>query len=239
MKRSITDILQNHQAEFHPVVSFRPEKDQLLLMDFTKNNKEISEQLVNDTHQFAHYINGKLLSASVKFGIGGYNEYRELYSRSRVFDSGSPSAEPRRLHLGIDIWGKPYTAVMSPWDGIVHSFAFNNRFGDYGATLVISHNIEGVAFHTLYGHLSLNSIKNFREGENVRKGDVIGEFGIPMENGQWPPHLHFQVIEDMDVPMAIGRKGDYPGVCSLSEKEEFLNNCPDPDLILQMMKYAK
>jgi murein DD-endopeptidase MepM/ murein hydrolase activator NlpD len=246
MKNAVTVILQDHQPGFHQVVPFHAEKDQLLLMDFTKNNKEISEELVNDTHRFAGYINEKLRSASAKFGIGGYNEYRELYSRSRVFDSDSPStawgkgeAEPRRLHLGIDIWGRPYTAVMSPCDGIVHSFAFNNQFGDYGATLVLSHNIEEVSFHTLYGHLSLNSIKNFREGEHVRKGDIIGEFGIPMENGQWPPHLHFQVIVDMEVPKAIGRGGDYPGVCRLSEKEEFLNNCPDPDLILQMTKYAK
>ena len=240
MKKTLTAILQNYQPEFHQVVSFHPENDQLVLMDFTKNTEEISEELVNNTQQFANYINQKLQSANAKFGIGGYNEYRELYSRSRVFDSDSPftvggkgEAEPRRLHLGTDIWGKPYTAVMSPCDGLVHSFAFNNRFGDYGATLVLSHNIEGVSFHTLYGHLSLNSIKNSREGENVRKGDVIGEFGIPMENGQWPPHLHFQVIIDME-----DWKGDYPGVCSLSQKERFLNNCPDPDLILQMMRYA-
>ena len=253
MKKTVRAILQNHQSEFHQVVPFHAEKDRLLLMDLTKNNEELSEELVNDTQRFANYINQELRSANAKFGIGGYSEYRELYNRSRVFDSVSPSggegkgeAEPRRLHLGIDIWGKHYTAVMSPWDGVVHSFAFNNHFGDYGATLVLSHNIEEVSFHTLYGHLSLNSIKNLREGGNVRKGDVIGEFGIPMENGQWPPHLHFQIIIDMEVPtlpagrqVAIGRRGDYPGVCRFSEKENFLNNCPDPDLILQMMKYAK
>jgi peptidoglycan LD-endopeptidase LytH len=240
MKTTVTAILQKYQPEFHHVVSFDPEKDRLLLLDFTKKNEEISEELVNNTQLFGAYINQKLRMANAKFGIGGYNEYRELYSRSRVFDPDSPSveggkaeAEPRRLHLGTDIWGKPYTAVMSPCDGLVHSFAFNNRFGDYGATLILSHNIEEVSFHTLYGHLSLNSIKNFREGENVRNGDVIGEFGIPMENGQWPPHLHFQVIEDME-----DWRGDYPGVCSISEKEKFLNNCPDPDLMLQMMRYA-
>jgi len=232
MKKTVKDILQNYQPEFHSVVSFNAEKDQLLLMDFTANNREISEELVNDTHLFAKHVSQKLQSASAKFGIGGYNEYRELYGRSKVFDPEF-GQEPRRLHLGIDIWGKPYTAVMSPWDGIVHSSAFNNRFGDYGATLVLSHNIEEMAFHTLYGHLSLNSIKNFQEGERVRMGDVIGEFGIPMENGQWPPHLHFQVIIDME-----NWRGDYPGVCSLPEKEKFLNNCPDPDLILQLMKYA-
>jgi murein DD-endopeptidase MepM/ murein hydrolase activator NlpD len=232
MKKNVAAILRKYQPEFHPVLAFDPGKDRLLLIDFKKNNEEVSEELINDTQQFTNYINQKLRSVNAKFGIGGYNEYRELYSRSRVFDS-EPGEEPRRLHLGIDIWGKPYTAVMSPWDGIVHSFAFNNHFGDYGDTLVLSHELEEASFHTLYGHLSLNSIKNFREGENVRKGDVIAEFGIPMENGQWPPHLHFQVIVDME-----NWEGDYPGVCRFSEKEKFLGNCPDPDLILQMMKYA-
>jgi len=33
-------------------------------------------------------------------------------------------------------------------------------------------------------------------------------------------------------------KGDYPGVCKFSEKEQYLRNCPNPDLILQMMQYA-
>lgn len=255
MERAVTAVLQDHQPEFHQVISFHAEKDRLLLMDFTKNNKELSEELVNDTQRFSNYINQKLRLANAKFGIGGYNEYRELYGRSRVFDS-DPGEEPRRLHLGIDIWGKPYTVVMSPCDAVVHSFAFNNHFGDYGATLVLSHHIEEISFHTLYGHLSLNSIKNLREGGNVGKGDVIGEFGIPMENGQWPPHLHFQIIIDMEAPtlppglrpeplaaarrqMAIGRRGDYPGVCKLSEREEYLTNCPDPDLILQMMKHAR
>jgi hypothetical protein len=56
---------------------------------------------------------------------------------------------------------------------------------------------------------------------------------LPQENGQWPPHLHFQVIIDMEF-----KKGDYPGVCKLNEKEKYLRNCPNPDLILQMMQYA-
>ncbi len=151
---------------------------------------------------------------------------------AKVFDANK-GEEPRRLHLGIDIWGKPYTKVVAPLDGIVHSFAFNNAFGDYGATIILSHQIEGLPFYTLYGHLSLNSLKNLYEGQNIKGGDVFAEFGIPFENGQWPPHLHFQIILDME-----GRKGDYPGVCKFSEREKYLANCPDPDLILGMMKYA-
>ena len=231
--KTVTDILQNYQPGFYPVISFDAGRDKLLLLDFTKNNKELSEDIVNDTKKFTDYINLKLKTANAKFGIGGYNEYRELYGRSKVFNSKTDE-EPRRLHLGMDIWGRPYTAVMSPLDGIIHSFASNNNFGDYGATLILTHNLEGSTFHALYGHLSLNSIKNLREGGNVKKGDVVGEFGIQMENGQWPPHLHFQIIID------IGDwTGDYPGVCKFSEREKYLENCPDPDLILGMMKYAK
>jgi murein DD-endopeptidase MepM/ murein hydrolase activator NlpD len=224
-------ILQKHVHDFHSVVSFSPEKEQLVKLDLSETNKELSDR-VDVTQRFTEYIFEKLQAAHAKFGIGGYNEHRQLYSRSRVFDS-VPDEEPRRLHLGIDIWGKQYTPVMSPLDGIIHSFAFNNSFGDYGATMIITHHLDGLTFHCLYGHLSLNSIKNLREGGNVRKGDVIAEFGIPMENGQWPPHLHFQLIINM-----AGWKGDYPGVCKFSEREKYLDNCPDPDLILQLMKHA-
>lgn len=122
---------------------------------------------------------------------------------------------------------------MAPLDGIVHSFAFNNRFGDYGATIILSHLLNGVSFYTLYGHLSLNSIKNIQEGDRIEKGDVFGEFGIPSENGSWPPHLHFQIISN------IGEwKGDYPGVCKFSEKEKWLANSPDPDIILQLNQFT-
>jgi murein DD-endopeptidase MepM/ murein hydrolase activator NlpD len=147
---------------------------------------------------------------------------------------GSGEAEPRRLHLGIDIWGPAGTRVMSPLNGIVHSFAFNNNDSDYGTTIILSHNLEGLSFHTLYGHLSLNSIKNLSEGRNIRKGEVIGEFGMRFENGNWPSHLHFQIICDMQ-----GWKGDYPGVCKFSERQQWLDNCPDPDLILQLGQYIK
>jgi peptidoglycan LD-endopeptidase LytH len=274
-RQPLMEVLLRYSRQFHPVVPFNSAKEKLLLLDFTKNNPEIFDELINDTQKFTNYVNQKLRDARAKFGIGGYDENRELYKRSAVFDSepqppltppkgennaqpsrlehpkqnvgslqredsewvtrasGEPEGAPRRLHLGIDIWGKPYTPVMSPCYAVIHSFAFNDDYGDYGATIILSHNLDGVTFHTLYGHLSLNSIKNLREGGNVRAGDVIGEFGIPMENGQWPPHLHFQVIDEMG-----DWKGDYPGVCKYSEREMYLDNCPNPDLILGMMKYA-
>lgn len=142
-------------------------------------------------------------------------------------------AEPRRLHLGVDIWGPVGTPVYAPLEGTVHSFAFNDAFGDYGATLILQHDVEGFIFHTLYGHLSLHSIEDKREGQDIAKGDWIAAFGEPAENGQWPPHLHFQIVIDMK-----GAKGDYPGVCRFSEREKYLANGPDPDLVLGMVQHA-
>jgi len=121
---------------------------------------------------------------------------------------------------------------MAPLDGVVHSFAFNNQAGDYGATIILSHQLSNRSFCTLYGHLSLNSLQNLQEGQAIRKGDVFAALGIPAENGQWPPHLHFQVIEDIE-----DRKGDYPGVCAFSQKEKWLANSPDPEIILQLEQY--
>jgi murein DD-endopeptidase MepM/ murein hydrolase activator NlpD len=230
--KNFEEWLVSHRGMFHPVVPWE-KNDTLLLMDFTAANTELTDDVLTDTNRFIQYINSKLEAAAARYGIGGYNEHRTVYSRSKVFDTPD-CGEGRRLHLGTDIWGKPYTKVMAPLDGIVHSFAFNNAYGDYGATIILTHNVDGVVFHTLYGHLSLNSLKNLQEGDRIQKGDVFCEFGIPFENGQWPPHLHFQIISDMQ-----GMKGDYPGVCRFSERDSYLANCPDADLILGMMRLAK
>jgi peptidoglycan LD-endopeptidase LytH len=228
----LSTVLARHSAGIHAVVPFDPGKDLLYPFDFTAANTTLSSDDIADTECFATYINRTLRANQARYGIGGYNEHRTLYARSKHFDSYL-QVEPRRLHLGVDIWGPAGTPVMSPLDGIVHSFAFNNNDSDYGATIILTHHLDGVSFHTLYGHLSLNSLKNLEEGTRIRNGEVIAEFGMRFENGNWPPHLHFQVITDMQ-----GWKGDYPGVCRYSERQQWLDNCPDPDMILGMVRLA-
>lgn len=237
---ALADMLRRNAGSFAAVVPFDAGTDRLLKLDFTDANKSIHPAILQDTVRFTHYINEQLDHAKARYGIGGYAEHRTVYAGSPLFGASELSPhqrkteeEPRRFHLGIDIWGRPHTAVMAPCDGIVHSFAYNDAFGDYGATILLTHQLEGMSFYTLYGHLSLNSIRNLRSGERINRGDIFAEFGIQTENGQWPPHLHFQVIHDLQ-----GWEGDYPGVCRYSEREVWLANCPDPDHILQMMQYA-
>jgi hypothetical protein len=63
----------------------------------------------------------------------------------------------------------------------------------------------------------------------VPAGSVVGRIGSAEENGNWPPHLHFQLIAE------IGDwRGDFPGVAPPSRRSRFLELCPDPNLILRI-----
>ncbi|MBA2746289.1 MAG: peptidoglycan DD-metalloendopeptidase family protein [Flavisolibacter sp.] len=228
---SFTALLKQHQSDFAHVVPFKP-GDKVIPMVFSEANKDLTDAILEDEDQFTHYIYQKLENEHARYGIGGYDEHRTLYRRSTLF--GAEGEEARSLHLGTDIWGRPHTAVIAPMDGIVHSLGNNNEFGDYGATIILSHQLEGFTFHTLYGHLSLNSLKDLQPGNTILKGDYFAEFGMPSENGHWPPHLHFQIVIDLE-----GWEGNYPGVCKYSEREKYLANCPDADLVLNMMQYVE
>lgn len=232
MNSESRNIFTRNQASFFPVINFNPKKDKLLQLNFTEKNTELTSDIIESTSLFSAYINNKLRKEHCNLGIGGYGEHRTVYSRSCVFDAANTWDEPRRLHLGTDIWGPAGTAVFAPVGGMVHGFAFNNHFGDYGATMILLHQLDGFPFYTLYGHISLRDIGMLREGQYIIRGEEIAHFGEPHENGHWPPHLHFQIIFDIGV-----NEGDYPGVCKFSEKEKYMNNCPDPDLILQINRY--
>jgi murein DD-endopeptidase MepM/ murein hydrolase activator NlpD len=232
MNNESRNIFTRNQATFFPVVGFDPKKEKIVKLDFTENNTELTSEIMESTSLFSAYISNKLRKAHANLGIGGYGEHRTVYSRSRMFDGAYASDEPRRLHLGTDIWAPTGTKVFAPVGGMVHGFAFNDHFGDYGATMILLHQLDGFPFYTLYGHISLRDISMLREGQYIIRGEEIAHLGEPHENGHWPPHLHFQVIFDIGV-----NEGDYPGVCKLSEKEKYLSNCPDPDLILQLNRY--
>src|SRR4051794_6952144 len=125
MPDKLYNILSKYTHTFHPVVPFDAAKNKLLKLDFTSNNIVLTPEIMNDTEAFSAYITG-ILGKKYTYGVGGYDEHRTIYSRSSVFDAD----EPRRLHLGIDIWGPAGTPIYAPLGGTVHSFGFNNHFGD-------------------------------------------------------------------------------------------------------------
>lgn len=218
-------IIHSNASLIQNVVDFDVKHDQLLSLDFTATNTELPDEILDNTDLFSDWVNKKMSENNARYGIGGYDEHRTIYSRSAHFDTGE---EPRRLHLGVDIWGPAGTSIYNFYDATVQSFANNNNFGDYGATIILAYEIDGFKFNALYGHLSLASLNGLKEGQFIPAGAKIAALGAKEENGYWPPHLHFQLIENME-----GLKGDYPGVCRFSERGKYLANCPDPNLILK------
>lgn len=223
--QKLQSFLSDPKNKISKVVDFNPSKDKLLPLDFTANNKELTTEILADTDAFSQWVNEKLTNNNTIYGIGGYNEHRTIYSRSEHFDTVE---EPRRLHLGVDIWGPAETPIYNFYEAKVHSFKFNDNFGDYGATIILEYQLEDFVVYGLYGHLSLASLIGLAKGQIIPAGKQFATFGVKEENGYWPPHLHFQFIFDMQ-----GMEGDYPGVCQFSKRDVFLANCPDPALILK------
>jgi hypothetical protein len=217
-------ILGRHHGRFSPVIPFDLAGGGFTVFDFTAANKDLEHTGINDVASFTEYLFEQIVAGELPVGIGRYNEDRVLYRHSPLFDD---SAEQRSVHLGIDLFVPGGTPIHAPLDGIVHSFADNNRLGDYGPTVTLTHRLDQTTFHTLFGHLSRASLDHLAKGRPIQAGEAFAEVGEHHENGGWPPHLHFQVVTDL-----LGREGDFPGVAAPSERPRFLELCPDPNLIL-------
>ncbi len=200
-------------------------------LDLSEHNRALSGFDPGDTPAFSAFIENEISRQGARYAAGGYAENRTLYAMSAVFGTGE--AEPRTLHLGIDLWLAAGTSVHAVLGGVVHSTQDNPGFGDYGPTLILEHELEGERFFTLYGHLAQPTLQRTRPGQHIATGELLGWLGEPHENVGWPPHLHFQVMRDLG-----GRSGDYPGVARPSEAAQWLANCPDPNLLLRIRALA-
>ena len=203
--------------------------DQYINIDLSSTNPELSELDLTNAANFEKYIENYLAKNKAQIAFGGYNEERNLYKRSAVFKS--ENCEERNIHIGLDLWIKAGTIILAAVDGVVHSFKNNTNLGDYGPTIILEHQIENHVFYTLYGHLSLESIPQIRRGDVFKKGQPIGSLGNSSVNGDYAPHLHFQIIKDIK-----DNFGDYAGVCSPTNLNYYLQNCPDPNLLLKIKK---
>jgi murein DD-endopeptidase MepM/ murein hydrolase activator NlpD len=196
-------------------------------LDLSITNPELSKFDLTNSTNFETFIESHLNKNNARVAYGGYNEIRNLYKRSTAFNDSN--SDERNTHIGLDLWIKAGTAVLAALDGKVHSFKYNNNIGDYGPTIILEHQIEDQTFYTLYGHLSLESIASLNVGAIFEKGATIATLGDSSVNGDYAPHLHFQIIKNID-----DNFGDYPGVCSKNKLDYYLNNCPNPNLLLKI-----
>jgi len=95
---------------------------------------------------------------------------------------GSPFTGEDMMHGGLDISAPMSTPVKAPAAGIVIASGPEKSLGN---VIVVSH---GYGFKTLYAHMSKLRV---RTGQNVKRGDLIGEVGnTGLSTG---PHLHYEI----------------------------------------------
>ena len=223
--KNFLEILSN--TESAKVISKDIDFADYVDLDLSVTNVNLSNQKPETAIDYEHYIQEYLDNHQAKIAFGGYQEHRNLYQRSTVFKN--QDSDERNIHIGLDLWINESAPVYATLDGTIHSFQNNEAMGDYGPTLILKHQIENFIFHTLYGHLSLNSLEGKKIGNFVKKGQQIASLGLPPINGDYAPHLHFQIIIDME-----NKVGDYPGVCNLNRLAFYSKNCPDPNLLLKI-----
>lgn len=212
--------------ESYPIIDVAIQNNLYLPLDLSIYNSELKDVDVSSSNDLENYIWNHMKQNKAKVAYGGYLEHRGIYQRSDYFNQQNQEEE-RNIHIGLDLWIEADTPINAPLDGTIHSFNNNTNHGDYGPTIILKHHVEGFMFYTLYGHLSLASIEDLKVGVEVKHGEQIARLGTAEVNGDYPPHLHFQVIRDIQ-----NYKGDYPGVSNQLDIEFYKQNCPDPNLLL-------
>jgi murein DD-endopeptidase MepM/ murein hydrolase activator NlpD len=196
-------------------------------IDLSVLNSELSQIDLKNPNDFETYIENHLQKNDAKVAFGGYNELRNLYNNKSLFND--EQTDERNIHIGMDLWIKAGTPVLAALDGTVYGFDYNTGVGNYGPTIILKHSLENQIFYTLYGHLSVESIEDIEIGTYFKKGQQLATLGESSVNGGYSPHLHFQIIKN------IGENfSDYPGVCSKKDLEYYLENCPNPNLVLKI-----
>ena len=184
----------------------------------------------NAAEPFARRVFAAMTQAGAAIGAGGYNEARLIYAAD-AYAGASATGERRTVHIGLDVTMAPGSPLFAPLDGVVHGFEDAGRF-DYGPVIVLRHEVPGdrpVSFYTLYGHLDRQSLEGLHAGEAIEAGERFAAIGAPPENGDWWPHVHFQIVTDLlDVPC------NFNGVAPASERNTWLSLSPDPNLILRI-----
>jgi len=169
-----------------------------------------------------------------KIIAGGYLEPRALYTSTAYDRIGNNGKESRSIHLGIDYWLPEFTPVHALFDGEIVIAVNDAGDKEYGGLVVLKHQAEDVEFYTLYGHNTIESATKHKLGDIILKGEKIVELANYPENGNWAPHLHFQLLLSL-----FDYTVDYPGVAYLSQIAIWKSVCPDPNVLFKSEALAE
>ncbi|MCG6957376.1 MAG: aminotransferase class III-fold pyridoxal phosphate-dependent enzyme, partial [Gemmatimonadetes bacterium] len=217
------------RADVMPVMDAPSDADAVGVLDLSVGSPLLTGRDTDDTPAFTRRVFDEMRARGWSLAVGRYLEPRGFYLTEAFAGRPAEMPERRTVHMGIDLFDEPGAAVRAPVDGTVKSVRVNADRLDYGPTVILEHATPEGPFWTLYGHLEHASVAGLVEGSRVKAGDIIARVGPYPENGDWPPHLHFQIITDL-----LGYEGDFPGVAAPREVEAWASFSPDPNLLLRL-----
>jgi murein DD-endopeptidase MepM/ murein hydrolase activator NlpD len=141
-----------------------------------KIDPEQEEEEVEATHDLLEDLRGRKLLLPVK-GIG-FDHVRDSFHESRG----------DHLHEAVDILAPRGTPVIAVADGKIEKLFTSVRGG---ITIYQFDPSEKYAFY--YAHL--DRYAEIKEGEDVKRGDVIGYVGTTGNAPKDTPHLHFAIFK--------------------------------------------
>jgi len=166
----------------------------------------------------------------IRYGLGLYGENRTVYATPQFADAASPRR--RTVHLGIDVFAPAGTPVLAPLPGRVRHLTYNADPLDYGHTLILEHDLDGMRFFTLYGHLA-GTLPALHPTGTVAAGQTIAHLGDWPENGGWAPHVHFQIITDL-----LSTAGNFYGVGHAGLMDVWSDISPDTNLLMRLPAHS-
>ena len=215
--------------DFEDVIAVPENPNALGILDLSISSPDLTGRDSDDTTDFSNRVFQKMRSDGLTLGIGRFMEPRGFYLADQFEGRSGDPRERRTIHLGIDVFQEPGTEIHAPLAGRVHTVRENKNRLDYGPTLILEHSAPSGLFWTLYGHLEKASVENLKTGDSIDAGHPIARIGTYPENGDWPPHLHFQIITDL-----MGFEGNFPGVALPRDRTVWASFCPNPNLILNL-----
>jgi 4-aminobutyrate aminotransferase-like enzyme/Ser/Thr protein kinase RdoA (MazF antagonist) len=224
---AVTDWLGAPTTSFAALMDVDPRREPCAVLDLSVGSLDLGGGDRWTMEDLEILLQRKLAETGARLGAGRYLEPRLLYPFGTFQDMGLEREEPRTVHLGADLFRPSGSPVFAPLEGTVASLADNAIQGDYGPTIILEHRAGETPFFTLYGHLDPDCLERLRVGQAVAAGERIARVGARPRNGDWTPHVHFQILLDL-----LDGNGDFPGVARPSDLDLFAGLCPDPNLLL-------
>ena len=215
--------LERNAHDFAAIIRPEVERPRVLALDLTATGPDAAAWATLDAGGAERLIDERVAEAGADFAIGLYGEDRAIY-KGDAFEAGSAR---RTVHLGVDLFAPAGEPVHAPFAGTV-AFIHDDAvaFG-FGPTVLLEHRTDGGdVFWTLYGHLSRRSVQKLSLGQKIARGEAFTAFGDATENGNWSPHLHFQVVTDH-----LGLEGRMHGVGVRDQWQVWRAASPDPSTV--------